>query len=124
IDAQRQIGSDALLGVAIRDRLRVALDPPAFHCSAQLPLVSRFRSSQTLAAYSDANFGIKGTLAPYDLGAPLNPTFAIGFAARLCERRVRGTAHCAPALTPCQGLGGSTSPIAADGRPAPRPLPS
>jgi hypothetical protein len=27
------------------------------------PLVSRFRSSHTLAAPSDANFGIKGTLA-------------------------------------------------------------
>src|SRR5262249_54305422 len=26
------------------------------------PLVSRFRSSQYLAAHSDANFGIKGTL--------------------------------------------------------------
>src|SRR3954469_19105638 len=29
-------------------------------------LVSRFRSSHTLAAPPDANFGIKGTLATYD----------------------------------------------------------
>jgi predicted RNase H-like nuclease len=34
-----------------------------FSVSARGALVSRFRSSQILAAPSDANFGIKGTLA-------------------------------------------------------------
>src|SRR5262249_34486522 len=33
-------------------------------------LVSRFRSSQAFAAPSDANSGIKGTLALYDSSAP------------------------------------------------------
>src|SRR5262249_4589258 len=32
----------------------------------RVALVSRFRSSQSLAAHSPANFGIKGTLATYD----------------------------------------------------------
>src|SRR5262245_66624489 len=37
-------------------------------------LVSRFRSSHTLAATSDANFGIKGTLATlYDSSATFEP---------------------------------------------------
>src|SRR5207248_4245533 len=36
-------------------------DAPAPECRSRL--VSRFRSSQILAAPSDANFGIKGTLA-------------------------------------------------------------
>jgi hypothetical protein len=36
--------------------------PSAWH-NLPFRLVSRFRSSQTLAAASDANFGIKGTLA-------------------------------------------------------------
>ena len=34
IDAQRQIRSDALVGIAIDDHLRVALGPRAFHCSS------------------------------------------------------------------------------------------
>jgi hypothetical protein len=34
----------------------------SFECAIHA-LVSRFRSSQTLAAHSRANFGIKGTLA-------------------------------------------------------------
>src|SRR5262249_47910265 len=56
-------------------------------------LVSRFRSSQTFAAHSHANFGIKGTLASIMLLVPLlNPKFAIGLAASSCELRVRGTA--------------------------------
>jgi hypothetical protein len=36
-------------------------------------LVSRFRSSHILAATSDANFGIKGTLALDDSSAPFEP---------------------------------------------------
>jgi uncharacterized protein len=36
-------------------------------------LVSRFRSSHTFAATSDANFGIKGTLELYDSSAPFEP---------------------------------------------------
>src|SRR5262249_3101056 len=38
-----------------------------------MPLVSRFRSSQTSAAPSDANFGIKGTLQLYASSAPFEP---------------------------------------------------
>src|SRR5262249_56070013 len=34
IDAQRQIRPDALRGIAIDDRLRIALGPRAFHCSS------------------------------------------------------------------------------------------
>src|SRR6516225_4048157 len=45
---------------------RAGLEPRA-------PLVSRFRSSQTLAALSDANFGIKGTLATLCFSAPFEP---------------------------------------------------
>jgi hypothetical protein len=41
--------------------------------AANLMLVSRFRSSHTLAATSDTNFGIKGTLALYDSSAPFEP---------------------------------------------------
>jgi hypothetical protein len=44
-------------------------------------LVSRFRSSHTLAAPSDANFGIKGTLATY------NSSVAFGFEV---PKRARG----------------------------------
>jgi hypothetical protein len=41
-------------------RVSLTIRPTAL---AKRPLVSRFRSSHTLAATSDANFGIKGTLA-------------------------------------------------------------
>src|SRR5262245_12352991 len=37
--------------------------PPTRLSSLKLPAVSRFRSSQALAAHSDANFGIEGTPA-------------------------------------------------------------
>src|SRR6516164_3480207 len=46
------------------------------------PPVSRFRSSHTLAADSNANFGIKGTLANFMILVPLwNPKFANALAA-------------------------------------------
>src|SRR5262245_24957977 len=54
-------------------------------------LASRFRSSQTFAAPSDANFGIKGTLALYDSSAALNPKFATALAARCV--RTSGSRH-------------------------------
>ena len=45
-------------------------------------LVSRFRSSHILAADSNANFGIKGTLANFMILVPLlNPKFANALAA-------------------------------------------
>src|SRR5262249_42414919 len=43
------------------------------------------------AAYSEANFGIKGTRQLYNSSAALNPKFATPRAARLGELRVRGT---------------------------------
>jgi hypothetical protein len=46
--------------------------------------VSRFRSSHTLAATSDANFGIKGTLALYDSSAPFEPEVRNRFCSTLC----------------------------------------
>src|SRR5262249_26737352 len=55
------------------------------------PLVSRFRSSPEFAARSEANFGIEGHQPFYESSAALNPKFAIGLAAMLCELRVRGT---------------------------------
>jgi membrane protease YdiL (CAAX protease family) len=54
-------------------------------------LVSRFRSSHTFAATSDANFGIKGTLELDDSSAPLNPKFATALAARCV--RTSGSGH-------------------------------
>jgi hypothetical protein len=54
-------------------------------------LMSRFPSSPEFAAHSKANFGIEGHQQRYESGAALNPKFAIGLAAMLCELRVRGT---------------------------------
>src|SRR5262245_23735902 len=57
-------------------------------------LVVRFRSSSALAARSDTNFGIHGPLAILRFLVPLlNPKFAIAFAARARELRVRGTSR-------------------------------
>jgi len=53
--------------------------------------VSRFRSSPEFAARSGANFGIEGHQQLYDSSAALNPKFANGLAAIVCELRVRGT---------------------------------
>src|SRR5262249_59495803 len=45
-------------------------------------LVSRFRSSQTIAAQSRANFGIKGTLANF------NSSVVFGFEVPMSGRRI------------------------------------
>jgi len=55
-------------------------------------LVSRFRSSHTLATHLNANFGIKGTLANSMILVPLlNPKFANALAARCV--RTSGSRH-------------------------------
>src|SRR5437016_14384470 len=54
-------------------------------------LVSRFRSSQALAAHSRANFGIKGTLALMTLVWFLDLKFLYEFAANALVSRFRSS---------------------------------
>src|SRR5262245_65271778 len=56
-------GSDARPLPAAVSRFQPRTHDQRAGLGPRAPLVSRFRSSQTLAALSDANFGIKGTLA-------------------------------------------------------------
>src|SRR5438445_8872440 len=79
---------DGHILTAARRAMQGRLRPPSSRASRRThdrrvgpepraPLVSRFRSSQTLAALCHANFRIKGTLANSMLLVPLlNPKFA------------------------------------------------
>src|SRR5215468_6272537 len=73
--------------------------------------VVRFRSSPTLAARPEANFGIQDHWQLYDSSAPLNPKFAFGLAARYARTSGSGRWPQRPVL---RRIAQSNGQIAAD----------